>query len=324
MSSWIRFVCLLITVFATAPPADGQNIGLYNTDSLINVLSKTEQTKDVIQRADEIYRHTSLDTANISFDAFRVAYLEKYLIDKRMVHIRHRHRYRNRRLLTIVDFTKKGNARRFAVVDIKSERLLFDTLVSQGSGKGEKRNNKFEVPKFFSNTINSELSSLGMLGTRKARQTENPCHLCKYAATRKHKDVIILEGLEKGINDNARKRDIVIHTTGSADLRSAKGLPTDDSNYKVVPSECKCYHTNDEGMLSRIACYASTCGLAENNGYIGQSNGCLVLPEEDHIEIMQVIRKKSLIFIYSNAISGNYSYFECSPVIKALLRHKKY
>ncbi|MCD6013534.1 MAG: hypothetical protein K0Q79_3396 [Flavipsychrobacter sp.] len=302
-----------------------QQVTWYNTDSLLADLSRNEKINQILLDASSICKEVQLDTANISLAAFKLAYLEKRMIDERKIRIKHRRWYRNKNIISIVDYTKKGNLSRFAILDLKNRKLLFDTLVSQGSGKQPTRNDKYHIPTYFSNTVNSEVSSLGMIVTQKARQTKTPCHLCKYAATQKHKDVIVLRGIEKGINDHVKKRDIVMHTTGSADLgvNTIKELGVRDANYTVKSSECKCYRTVDGGNVKGIAAYASTCGLAENGGYMGQSNGCLVLPEECHIGIMEVVKQKSLIFIYSNVETGDYSYFRDSPIILKILKYSK-
>lgn len=299
-----------------------QNISHYNVDSLLTRISENSKIRTVLDDATLLYKDVQLDTGSISLTAFRLAYMEKRLIDERKIHIWHRWWYKKRDLLTIIDFTKKGNIRRVATIDVAQRKLLFQTLVSQGSGKQPMRNDKYTIPQYFSNTVNSELSSLGLIATKKARQTETPCHLCKYAASHKHKDVIVLRGLEKGINDHVKKRDVVIHTTGSVDLGVdvIKELGVPDANYMVKTNECKCYRTVD-GTPKGIAAYASACGIAENGGYIGQSNGCPVLPEDDHMELMEVINRKSLLFIYSDVETTDYSYFRDSPIIRKIVKY---
>lgn len=324
MSAYITRATWLILFVSMSLATLSQEPTYYNTDSLLTVLSKNEKINQILIAAERIYSDAHIDTANISLNAFKIACLEKCLIDNRAIHIRHRHRYKNRKIISITDYTKKGNTMRFATIDLVNSKLLHDTLVSQGSGKNPKRNDKYHIPIFFSNTVNSELSSLGLIVTRKARQTDEACHLCKYAITQKHKDVIILEGMERGINDNVKKRDIVMHTTGSKDFSdpaSKEELNIRDENYRVDSGNCKCYHTGDDGTIKGIAAYASACGLTENNGYPGQSNGCLVLPEDHHIEIMETIKKKSLIFIYSNVIFDGTNYFEDSPIMKKIVRY---
>lgn len=318
----IRAILLsLLSLFAN--PAFSQEATRYNTDSLLASLSQNARISGILQTAETIYKDAGIDTGNISLSAFKVAYLQKQMIDEKLIRIKHRRWYRNKKIISIVDYTKKGNMTRFATIDLVSHKLLFDTLVSQGSGKSPIKNDKYVVPTFFSNTVNSELSSLGLIVTKKARQTHNPCHLCKYALTQKHKDVVVLRGLERGINSNVKKRDIVMHTTGSADLggEAKKVLKIKDDNYRVAPDECKCYRTGDDGKSKGIAAYASTCGVTENGGYMGQSNGCLVLPEDNHIGIMNTIKRKSLIFIYSNAVTDGYDYFRDSPVIGEIVKY---
>ncbi len=315
---------LLIMLFSTVGNLYCQEVSWYNTDSLLEVLSKKEKINQILIAAETIFNDAKIDTGNISLNAFKVAYLEKQMIDKRRIHIRHRRRYKNKKIISVVDYTKLGNKLRFATIDLKHHKLLFDTLISQGSGRTGHKNDKFHFPVFFSNMENTEVSSLGLILAKRARQTDNPCHLCKYAITNPHKDVIILEGLEKGINNNVKRRDIVIHTTGSYDLSSddaKEELGITDTNYHVVLTECKCYHTGDDGNVKGISAYLSACGLADNHGFPGQSNGCLVLPEDHHIEIIKTIKRRSLIFIYSNVINDGYDYFRDSPIIRKTLKY---
>ncbi len=319
----MRRVCILMIFLTTAYAAYCQQEHWYNTDSLLNALSKNTRINKILTEAGVIYASTGLNDSSISPIAFKVAYLEKRLIDQRRIHVRHRHLYKNRAIISIADYTKTGNQRRFATIDVVNGKLLFDTLLSQGSGKGALRNDKYKLPVYFSNTVNSELSSLGLIVTKRARQPENPCHYCKYAISQKHKCSVILVGMERRVNNNIRKRDIVIHTTGSAELgKSArKELGITDDNYRVAGTECTCYRTGDDGKVKGIAAYASACGISDNNGYMGQSNGCLVLPEDDHVAIMGTINKRSLIFIYSNVISEGTNYFKDSPLIRKIARY---
>lgn len=319
----MRGFLLLIIIVLAIRCSYAQEYSRYNTDSLISVLAQNAKIHKILIDGRNLYDDIGLDTANISRTAFMLAYLEKRMIDHRRIHIRKRHWYKNKKILTVVDFTKQGNMRRFATIDIRHRKLLFDTLVSQGSGNGTKRNDKYKIPVFFSNTPNSEVSSLGMILTWRARQPENPCHFCKFALTNPHKCTIILQGLEPGINDNVKIRDIVMHTTGSIDpgTDGKEYLGIEDSNYRVNPSECKCYRTGDDGSVKRVGAYASACGLAENNDYIGQSNGCLVLPEDDHVAIMKTIRRRSLIFMYSDVVTDGYNYFRDSHIIAKICKY---
>ncbi len=175
----VALLSLLLSLFTNL--GFSQNVALYNTDSLLSSLSGNGQINRILHSAETIYKDTGIDTSNISLACFKVAYLQKQMIDERLIRIRHRRRYRNKRIITVVDYSKKGNRARFATIDLMNHKLLFDTLVSQGSGKSPAKNDKYLVPIYFSNVVNSEVSSLGLIATQKARQTHNPCHLCNYA-----------------------------------------------------------------------------------------------------------------------------------------------
>ncbi len=95
-------------------------------------------------------------------------------------------------IITIIDFSKPSTENRFFVVDIESKRLLYSCLVAHGKNSGE------NFAESFSNSPESLMSSLGFYITAET-----------YTGT--HGYSLRVDGLEKGINDNARKREIVIH-----------------------------------------------------------------------------------------------------------------
>ncbi len=101
-------------------------------------------------------------------------------------------------ILTIIDYTKPSTEQRFFVLDIENKKLLYETYVSHGMKTGDVFAEKF------SNNINSHKSSVGFFLTDET-----------YVGSKGYS--LRLEGLEKGINDNARKRSIVIHAAYYAD-----------------------------------------------------------------------------------------------------------
>jgi hypothetical protein len=98
----------------------------------------------------------------------------------------------NRNIITIIDFTKPSTEKRFYVIDIETRSILYSCLVAHGKNTGE------NYAKSFSNSAGSLMSSPGFYLTAETY----------YGA---HGYSLRIDGLEKGINDNARSREIVIH-----------------------------------------------------------------------------------------------------------------
>jgi hypothetical protein len=95
-------------------------------------------------------------------------------------------------ILTLVDFSLSSNAKRLWVIDLSTNTILYNSLVAHGKNTGE------EYASSFSNTNSSFKSSLGFYVTG---ETYNG----------KHGMSLKLDGIEKGINDNARERGVVMH-----------------------------------------------------------------------------------------------------------------
>lgn len=101
-------------------------------------------------------------------------------------------------LLVLIDFTKPSTEKRFYVIDLERKQLLFETYVAHGRNSGE------NYALSFSNSPGSYKSSLGFFRTETTYYGKNGYSL-------------VLEGLEKGKNDKARERNIVIHGASYAD-----------------------------------------------------------------------------------------------------------
>ncbi len=110
----------------------------------------------------------------------------------------------NKKLLSIIDYSKPSNEKRFFVIDIENRQLLYNTLVAHGKKSGYVNATKF------SNKYGSHKSSLGFFRTGNS-----------YYGKRGYS--LQLEGLEKGINDNAKLRGIVIHGANYVSERIANG-----------------------------------------------------------------------------------------------------
>ncbi len=98
----------------------------------------------------------------------------------------------DKQLLTIVDYSKPSNQRRLWVVNLKTNKILFNTYVAHGKNSGGVNSTSF------SNQPTSLKSSLGVFVTSETYEGHNGYSLR-------------MEGLERGVNDNAYARDIVFH-----------------------------------------------------------------------------------------------------------------
>lgn len=95
-------------------------------------------------------------------------------------------------ILTLIDFSLSANSKRMWVIDMTTNTVLYNSLVAHGRNSGE------EYATQFSNKSESYQSSLGFYLTGETYQG-------------KHGLSLRLDGLERGINDKARDRAVVIH-----------------------------------------------------------------------------------------------------------------
>ena len=104
----------------------------------------------------------------------------------------------DKKIISIIDFSLPSFKKRLFILDLKNYRILFNTYVAHGRNSGR------ELATQFSNQQESFQSSLGFYVTQETY-------------TGKHGYSLHLEGEEKGINDNARSREIVMHSAAYVD-----------------------------------------------------------------------------------------------------------
>ena len=107
-----------------------------------------------------------------------------YLSDKKLLH--------NQNIVTIIDFSKPSDQKRLFIIDIQKGEVLFNTLVAHGQNSG------LRYATNFSNAGRSHQSSLGFYIAKETYMGNNGYSLR-------------LQGCEKGINDQAYKRAVVLH-----------------------------------------------------------------------------------------------------------------
>ena len=96
------------------------------------------------------------------------------------------------RTLTVIDYSRPSTEKRLWVYDLKTRELLYEELVAHGQGTGANLAAKF------SNNNDSHQTSLGLFVTDTTYVGKNGYSLR-------------LDGLDKGFNDRARERAIVMH-----------------------------------------------------------------------------------------------------------------
>ena len=125
------------------------------------------------------------DSAGLSKGALYAAYESFFNLNKLDT-------LENDSIITIVDYSKPSHNERLFVIDIKNQKLLAQSLVAHGQNSG------LVYAEKFSNRPQSHMSSLGM-------------YLTSNTYSGKHGYSLRLNGLEKGLNDKAYIRAIVIH-----------------------------------------------------------------------------------------------------------------
>jgi hypothetical protein len=95
-------------------------------------------------------------------------------------------------LLTVIDYSRPSTEPRLWVLDLAHGEVLFHELVAHGSGSGDNYATRF------SNVNDSRQTSLGLFRTAGTYEGGNGYSLK-------------LEGLDRGVNDNAEARHIVMH-----------------------------------------------------------------------------------------------------------------
>jgi len=134
----------------------------------------------------EIYSILNLSGYGLSTEAYRLALkgFEKLKTEGKLL---------NSSILTIIDFSQSSNKKRMYVIDLVKKALLYNTYVAHGRNTGE------EYAERFSNESGTFKSSLGFYITK------------NIAVGAKVGLSLIIQGIERGFNDKALQREIIIH-----------------------------------------------------------------------------------------------------------------
>lgn len=154
----------------------------------------------------------------------------------------------NTNTIAIVDFDMPSNTKRLFVVDLMHRKLLFNTYVAHGKNSGLQTANNF------SNAPESNKSSLGFYATQNT-----------YLG--KHGYSLQLNGLEKGFNDNAMSRGIVVHAAAYVNetIAQQQGYIGRSLGCPAIPEKM---HTNIINAIANGACFFI---YANNYNYLHHS-----------------------------------------------------
>jgi hypothetical protein len=147
--------------------------------------SSVSVASSAMAAADRIYDSLELAATGLSEQAFEFAW-------KGYQKLRSKGMLAKDGILSICDFSQSSRNKRLYVIDLTSMKLLINTYVAHG------RNTGGEYAKSFSNNPNSHKSSLGFYVTRST-----------YSGA--HGLSLKIDGVERGFNDKALKRNIVVH-----------------------------------------------------------------------------------------------------------------
>ncbi len=188
LSSAVIFILHLPFVFAKAKPFSDLKWKPrpVRIETAINGDSTFGNIKTVIGSSiGALYNSLRLNLMGLSEQAFEYAMKGFDLLVKAG-------KVTNDTIISIVDFSQPSSKKRLFVIDLASNQVVFNTYVAHGMNSGT------DYARSFSNTPGSDQSSPGFYETLNSYVGHNGYSLQ-------------LQGLESGINDNAKHRAIVVH-----------------------------------------------------------------------------------------------------------------
>lgn len=207
----IVFVLLAVATMPAFAKTDGKKAtGDKNFPSLLSNAADAPYLK---VKSDSLFNLMGLEQYGLQRDVFFKAYKGYHFLLKKGA-------VRKKNILTICDYSQSSNHKRLYVIDLKQTRLLFNTFVSHGKNSGG------EFATSFSNLKESNKSSLGFMITAETY-------------TGKAGYSMRFDGMEAGINDKVRGRDIVLHGSNfvNAQMVEARGMIGNSLGCPAIPNE---------------------------------------------------------------------------------------
>jgi hypothetical protein len=157
--------------------------GLF-ASSAVSSSTVASEVNNVEAAAGSLYNELGLEAMGLNFNALKYAY-KGYEVLKRRGAVRSN-------ILTVVDFSQNSRRKRMYIIDMDTRKVLKNTYVAHGKNTG------LDEATRFSNTHESLQSSLGF-------------YITKGTYFGKHGLSLKLDGQERGWNDNAESRAVVVH-----------------------------------------------------------------------------------------------------------------
>ena len=177
------FIALSIALIAFAKPTN--NTAASAAINMIAADSNIAAAPDKAELSASLYESLNLSQKGLSKEALDAAI-------KGYEKLKSNGAVDNSKYLTVIDFSQSSRKKRFYLIDVENAELVMNTFVSHGKNTG------VDMATKFSNTINSEQSSLGF-------------YITNATYTGKHGLSLRLDGQEEGFNSNAMARGIVMH-----------------------------------------------------------------------------------------------------------------
>ncbi len=205
-------VMVLLSVACTSWAKVGDN-DFTDGKNFPSLLTSSAQSPALKRMSDSLYDIIGLNNYGLERDVFYSALKGYEILDKKGM-------IRKKNVLTICDYSQSSNNKRLYVINVKEGRLLFNTFVSHGKNSGG------EFATSFSNLTQSNKSSLGFMLT-----AETYSGKAGYSMR--------FDGMEPGINDKVRARDIVLHGSNFVNARvvEERGRIGNSLGCPAVPNE---------------------------------------------------------------------------------------
>ncbi|HTR30942.1 MAG TPA: murein L,D-transpeptidase catalytic domain family protein [Puia sp.] len=210
----VTALCILtINMYAAPMPAPISATHTVAVTHASKAAALRAEKRMILAMASSIYQDMSLEDSGLNRKAFEAAWTGYYKLKKKGL-------LRRTNVLTIADFSQSSSNQRLYVIDVRNRRLLYRTFVAHGINSGQ------EYASAFSNRMESCKSSLGFYITSGTYYGFNGLSLR-------------IQGVDKGFNDNAARRAIVIHGASYVSTRILRKYGVMGTTYgcPAIPDE---------------------------------------------------------------------------------------